>query len=88
MVADLKADEIGIASMMLGGGRQKAADQLDHSVGTDLHKKIGDDVKKDGSLLTIYSNRENVDDIKELLYQNIKIAATAEKPQMVYRVLE
>ncbi|MCZ2491259.1 pyrimidine-nucleoside phosphorylase [Dellaglioa carnosa] len=88
VVAKLTADEIGIASMMLGGGRQKAGDQLDYAVGIELHKKIGDKVEKDESLMTIYSNREDIEDIKSLIYDNVEIAERAEKPQMIYKIIK
>ncbi|MDN6733210.1 MAG: pyrimidine-nucleoside phosphorylase [Tetragenococcus koreensis] len=88
VVASIKADEIGIASMMLGGGRQKAEDALDYSVGIELHKKIGDKVEKRESLLTIYSNSEAIDSTKNLLYQNIEIADSAQKPQMIYQIID
>lgn len=88
VVSQIKADEIGIASMMLGGGRQKAEDQLDYSVGIELHKKVGDAIQAGESLLTIYSNRENVDDIKDLLYQNITVADHADKNPMIYKIID
>lgn len=67
VIAKLTADEIGMASMLMGGGRQKADDQLDYAVGIELHKKIGDSVQKGESIMTIWSNREDIDDVKELL---------------------
>ncbi|UQS81766.1 pyrimidine-nucleoside phosphorylase [Bombilactobacillus folatiphilus] len=88
VVAQIKADEIGVASMLLGGGRQKAEDQLDYSVGIELHKKVGDAVQTGESLLTIYSNRKDVSDIKELLYQNITIAEQAAKKPMIYQIVD
>lgn len=88
VVSKIVADEVGVASMLLGGGRQKADDKLDYSVGIMLHKKIGDPVNSGDSLLTIYSNRENVDDIKELLYNNIEISDHAEKPTLIYETVE
>lgn len=36
VIAKLTADEIGMASMLMGGGRQKADDQLDYAVGIEL----------------------------------------------------
>lgn len=88
VVSKIVADEIGIASMLLGGGRQKADDQLDYAVGIMLHKKIGDQVKTGESLLTIYSNRDDVDDIKKRLYDNIEISESANKPTLVYETVE
>ncbi|WP_268912667.1 pyrimidine-nucleoside phosphorylase [Lentilactobacillus sp. SPB1-3] len=88
VVSKIVADEVGIASMLLGGGRQKADDKLDYSVGIYLHHKIGDAIQSGESLLTIYSNRENVDDIKQLLYDNIEISDSASAPTLIYETIE
>ena len=61
VVSELIANEIGVASMMLGAGRQTKDDDIDLSVGIVLNKKVGDKVNVGESLLTIHSNRENVD---------------------------
>ncbi|BAL62807.1 pyrimidine-nucleoside phosphorylase [Melissococcus plutonius] len=87
-VTQIIADKIGIASMLLGGGRQKAVDQLDYAVGLELHKKIGDPVEQGESLMTIYSNREHIEEIKQLLYDNIIIGDKIEKPKMIYQIIE
>lgn len=87
VVSKIVANEIGVASMLLGGGRQKANDNLDYAVGIMLNKKIGDSVEKGEPLLTIYSNREKVDDIKSLLYGNIEIAKQAQKPKLIYETI-
>jgi pyrimidine-nucleoside phosphorylase len=55
-VAGLNAREVGLASMLLGGGRAKKGDQIDHAVGVVLQAKIGDHVEKGQSLLTIHAN--------------------------------
>lgn len=88
VVSKIVADEVGIASMLLGGGRQRADDKLDYSVGIYLHYKIGDSIQSGESLLTIYSNRENVDDIKQLLYDNIEISDSASAPTLIYETIE
>lgn len=87
VVSKIVANEIGVASMLLGGGRQKANDKLDYAVGIMFNKKIGDSVEKGEPLLTIYSNREKVDDIKSLLYGNIEIAKQAQKPKLIYETI-
>jgi pyrimidine-nucleoside phosphorylase len=55
-VADLDAREVGLASMLLGGGRAKKGDLIDHAVGVVLQAKIGDRVEKGQPLLTIHAN--------------------------------
>lgn len=88
VIAKLTADEIGMASMLMGGGRQKADDQLDYAVGTELHKKIGDSVQKGESIMTIWSNREDIDDVKELLDQAVAIKESAQQPTLIHETIE
>lgn len=87
-VSQMLADEVGIASMKLGGGREKADDKLDYGVGIELNKKVGDKVSEGESLLTICSESEDVDDIKELLYSCIKIGDKAEPYPMIYKIIK
>ena len=77
VVSELIANEIGVASMMLGAGRQTKEDDIDLSVGIVLNKKVGDNVNEGESLLTIHSNRENVDDVIKKLDESIEIKAQA-----------
>ena len=49
-------DEVGICSLLLGGGREKKEDTIDPAVGLVLHKKKGDKVQAGESLATIYAN--------------------------------
>lgn len=88
VIAKLTADEIGMASMLMGGGRQKADDQLDYAVGIELHKKIGDSVQKGESIMTIWSNREDIDDVKELLDQAVAIEESAQQPTLIHETIE
>lgn len=58
-VKGIKADDIGIAALVLGAGRETKESSIDLSVGVVLHKKIGDAVKKGEAIATIYANDEN-----------------------------
>ncbi|NLR08985.1 MULTISPECIES: pyrimidine-nucleoside phosphorylase [Lactobacillaceae] len=87
VVSRVEADEMGVASMLLGGGRQKADDKLDYAVGIMMDKKVGDKVEAGEPLLTIYSDRENVDDIKDLLYANIEISDSAEPFTLIHETV-
>lgn len=88
VIAKLTADEIGMASMLMGGGRQKADDQLDYAVGIELHKKIGDSVQKGESIMTIWSNCEDIDDVKELLDQAVAIKESAQQSTLIHETIE
>jgi pyrimidine-nucleoside phosphorylase len=57
-VAGLDAREIGLTSMLLGGGRAKKGDTIDHAVGVVLHAKVGARVEKGEPLLTIHADDE------------------------------
>lgn len=88
VVAQMAADEMGIASMLLGGGRQTKDDKLDYAVGIELKKKVGDAVQAGEPLLTIYADREDIDDIKQLLYENIEIADSAEPLTLIHEIIK
>lgn len=55
-VQKIVCDEIGICSLILGGGRETKESEIDLSVGLILHKKVGDEVRAGESLATIYAN--------------------------------
>lgn len=55
-IQKIVCDEIGICSLILGGGRETKESEIDLSVGLVLHKKVGDYVEAGESLATIYAN--------------------------------
>lgn len=55
-VQKIDCEEIGICSLLLGGGRETKDSEIDLSVGLMLHKKVGDPVETGESLATIYAN--------------------------------
>ena len=58
-VRRILCDEVGICSLILGGGRSRKEDIIDLSVGIVLDKKVGDCVKKGEPLAYIHSNGED-----------------------------
>lgn len=87
VVSEMIANEIGIASMMLGAGRQTKEDVIDLAVGLVLNKKVGERVEEGESLLTIYANSEDVEQVKQKLYDNITISDHAEQPQLIHTII-
>jgi pyrimidine-nucleoside phosphorylase len=49
-------EQLGTALATLGGGREKKEDAIDHAVGLEFHKRIGDRVEKGEPLVTIHYN--------------------------------
>ena len=62
-ITEIIANEIGVASMMLGAGRQTKEDVIDLGVGIVLNKKVGEHVEKGENILTIHTNTKKIDDI-------------------------
>lgn len=62
-IENIKALNIGLASMKIGGGRETKDDDIDPSVGIVLQKKIGDQVKKGDVLAKVYLNHPLPDDV-------------------------
>jgi len=62
-IADINALSIGLAAMKMGAGRATKEDTIDPDVGIKLHKKVGDFVSKGAALATLYSNKDNIDEI-------------------------
>lgn len=86
-VAKIIADKVGIIAMQLGAGRATKDDIVDPAVGLVLHKKVGDKVAQGESLLTIHANTEQLDDIKQKLYEVIQISAEAKAPTLIHKVI-
>jgi pyrimidine-nucleoside phosphorylase len=55
-VASTNCEQFGVALAMLGGGRETKEDHIDHAVGLEFHKRIGDRVEKGEALATIHYN--------------------------------
>ncbi|MDR4314545.1 pyrimidine-nucleoside phosphorylase [Niallia circulans] len=87
-VAEITADSIGTAAMLLGAGRATKESEIDLAVGLVLRKKIGDKVEAGESLVTIYSNTEEVDDVIKKLDENIKLSPNEVKaPTLIYEII-
>lgn len=55
-VSSIMSEEVGIASLLLGGGRRSKEDVIDLSVGIYLNKKVGEKVAKGETVATVYAN--------------------------------
>ena len=89
-VGAIHCEQVGIASLVLGGGREKKEDAIDPAVGLVLHKKVGDPVHAGEPLCTIrYNSDARLRDVRRLLEQAYRIAEQPprEVRPLVHRVI-
>lgn len=58
-IYSVNAEDYGRSALVLGAGRNKANDKIDHSAGIVLNKKRGDYVVKGDILATLYTDNES-----------------------------
>jgi pyrimidine-nucleoside phosphorylase/thymidine phosphorylase len=90
-VASIACEQVGTASVVLGGGREKKEDAVDPAVGLVLHKKVGDAVAEGESICTIHYNSDaRLTEAIALLEGAYRITNSARfVPQpLVHRVIE
>ena len=86
-VTKIKAEEIGKAAMVIGAGRATKEDEVDHAVGIELKKKVGDKVEKGDVIAEIYFNDEkNVQSSKAMVLDAYVIGN--EKIENIKNILE
>lgn len=88
-LASCVTKEVGMASLLLGGGRETKESEIDLSVGIVLHKKLGDYVKESEPVATIYGNdKEKIESAAARL--RAAYTVTTEKPvvrPLIYDVI-
>lgn len=88
-VGSINAQEMGICSLILGGGRETKDDKIDPTVGLVFSKKVADPVKKGDVIATIYGNdKEKVKQAVKHFEENFHIIKEQpEKQAMIKEVL-
>jgi pyrimidine-nucleoside phosphorylase len=89
-VTATNCEQFGIALAMLGGGREKKEDAIDHGVGLEFRKRIGDSVEKGEPLATIHYNDDaKLAEAKRLVSGGYYLGAEAprEKRPLIRRIL-
>ena len=89
-ISGTNCEGFGIALAMLGGGREKKEDKIDHGVGLEFHKRIGDRVEIGEPLATIHYNSDaKLAEAKALIACSYFIGERApqEKPPLVRRII-
>ena len=64
-IVRVDAEGYGSAALLLGAGRSKKEDNIDHTAGIVLSAKTGDTVRKGDVIATLYSSNESLFDAAE-----------------------
>lgn len=70
-VSEIDALTLGEASVLLGAGRTTKEDEIDHSVGIILNKKIGDKLETGDVIAKLYGNGKNIDKAIDMINKAI-----------------
>ena len=86
-ITEVECEQVGIAALLLGGGRSTKEDVIDHAVGLEIHKKVGDRVVAGETICTVHYNADTkLGEALELLRAAYAIgAAQVEPPKLVKR---
>jgi pyrimidine-nucleoside phosphorylase len=84
----IKALNIGLVSMKLGGGRETKEQNIDPNVGVVLNKKVGDFVNKGDLLCELYANKPLSDDILPMLDDAYELVQEkVNKPDTILKII-
>lgn len=83
VISDWNAHDVGVACSMLGAGRLQYTDDIDPAVGVLLHAKIGDTVAKGDAVVTIHSNRKEIEDVIQLLQSSFVIGDSSRPSPLI-----
>ena len=90
-VTAMDCERIGIAALMLGGGRQKKEDSVDPAVGIVLNHKVGEYVHKNDTLCFVHYNSDtNLDEVIGMLQSAYVIGPhlPQETRPLIHRVIK
>lgn len=77
-LAEVQARSVGEAAVVLGAGRARKADPVDHAVGFLIHHKVGERVEKGEPLFTIHAN--DAEKLKEVRATVLAAHVFSEQP--------
>jgi pyrimidine-nucleoside phosphorylase len=89
-IAATQCEQLGVACVVLGGGREKKEDAIDPAVGLEFHKRIGDGVKRGEPLCTLHYNADGrLAEARRLVETAYRIEPEKPKviPPLIHRVI-
>ena len=89
-IKKIKTEEIGKAAMIIGAGRAKKEDEVDHAVGINIFRKVGEKVGKNEKIAEIYYNNDkNVQESRNMILDAFVLTKEeVEKPKAILEIIE
>lgn len=83
-IRKMDAEKVGTASMLLGAGREKITDAIDHAAGMILNKKVGDYIMPGEQIaMFYYHGEERLKEAEETFLAGIEIGPEKVEPKSV-----
>jgi pyrimidine-nucleoside phosphorylase len=88
-LARIDCEQVGVASMLLGGGRERKEDSIDPAVGLVVEKRLGDRIAPGDTLVTVHYNLDQrLVPAAALLDQSFHISSSATAvPPLIHKIL-
>jgi thymidine phosphorylase len=89
-ISSIQCEQLGMACVALGGGREKKEDKIDPAVGLEFHKRIGEDVERGEALCTLHYNAEGrLAEARRLVETAYRVEPEKPKrlPPLIHRVI-
>ena len=83
----INALEMGVSSMLLGGGRETMNDIIDPAVGIVLNKKIEDYVQPGDVLAYVHTNGKNTETVLNRVYNAFEFGTHLHKKELILKVI-
>lgn len=89
-ISRIDAEDIGIAAMLLGAGRERLDSTIDPAVGIVVERKVGDQVQAGDSLCTLYYNDEGrLEEAVQTVEDAFHIASAPPEPRpLIYEMIQ
>jgi pyrimidine-nucleoside phosphorylase len=87
-IQEVEASAIGKAAMKLGAGREVKEDTIDHSVGIQLVKKVGDYVREGDILAHVYYQHKGIEECMSLIIQSYIIGNEKKTSIDIYQTIQ
>jgi thymidine phosphorylase len=90
VIQEINCEQIGVASLVLGGGREKKEDAIDPAVGLILHKKLGDKIAEGEPICTLHYNSDaRLAEAESLIDSSYRIGSgVVASRRLIHRVIE